>query len=180
MTFSKSYYELLGVSRSADSQTLRRAFRRLSKALHPDTTELPKDEAAIKFQQVCEAYEFLSDPITRESYDLSLPNASSLENHPLNASTEANQPPSRSAIGVGERRPLSGGELFSLLLLGFALVISLSVGIGFALVEGRNWQVQPSWLLDDHLIGKVSSSELRDVAIATSSNSIESALLVSP
>ena len=62
----------MGVSSSVDGITLRRAFRRLSKALHPDTTSLPIDEAARKFQQVCEAYELLSDPIRRKAYDDSL------------------------------------------------------------------------------------------------------------
>ena len=41
-----TYYERLGVSRSADADSLRQAFRRLSKAVHPDTTRLPAQDAA--------------------------------------------------------------------------------------------------------------------------------------
>ena len=55
--------------RTVDSTTLRRAFCKLSKALHPDTTALPTEEAASKFQEVCEAYELLNDPLLRDAYD---------------------------------------------------------------------------------------------------------------
>ena len=44
----------------ADALTLRQAFRRRSKALHPDTTALPAAEAARQFQQLREAYDLLS------------------------------------------------------------------------------------------------------------------------
>ena len=41
-----THYERLGVGRGVDAETLRRAFRRLSKSVHPDTTTLPAAEAA--------------------------------------------------------------------------------------------------------------------------------------
>ena len=72
MKSSRCYYEILGVEATADLQTLKKAFHRLSKMLHPDTTLLPIDEAAKQFRQVCEAYQLLSDPISRGLYDKTL------------------------------------------------------------------------------------------------------------
>ena len=72
MTISTNLYDLLGVPQSADGITIRKAYCSLSKALHPDTTQLPKDEAAKKFQEVCDAYELLADPNLRRAYDATL------------------------------------------------------------------------------------------------------------
>ncbi len=147
MAIPKTHYELLGVPHSADAQALHMAFRRLTKTLHPDTTVLPSEEAAIKFQQVCEAYELLSDPILREGYDQRL-NQETLQNTPhALGSYLPTRPSSKAVRGAEVRRPLSGGELFSLLLLGFALLMSLLLGIVFASFNGRELQVRPSWLI---------------------------------
>jgi molecular chaperone DnaJ len=62
------YYELLGVSRSAGEQDIKKAFRRLARELHPDVnTEDPHAEE--RFKEAAEAYEVLSDPGRREIYD---------------------------------------------------------------------------------------------------------------
>ena len=66
---SRNYYQLLHVAETADLQPIKKAFHRLSKVLHPDTTVLPANEAANEFHLVCEAYEKLSDPISRGKYD---------------------------------------------------------------------------------------------------------------
>ena len=58
-----THYERLGVSRGADVDTVRQAFRRLSKAVHPDTTRLPAEDAARQFQLLRDAYEQLTDPV---------------------------------------------------------------------------------------------------------------------
>ena len=60
-----SHYERLGVSAQASQASLRQAFRRRSKALHPDTTTLPATEAARDFQRLKESYEVLADPVRR-------------------------------------------------------------------------------------------------------------------
>ena len=70
MTPSSKCYDLLGVPSSANNAELRKACRQLSKRLHPDTTSLPSDEATRQFQNVCEAYDLLSDPVLRANYDL--------------------------------------------------------------------------------------------------------------
>ncbi len=60
-------YELLGVPRTADEGQVKKAFRRLARELHPDVSQDPDAEA--KFKEVAEAYEILSDPQRRATYD---------------------------------------------------------------------------------------------------------------
>ena len=62
------YYALLGVERSATVKDLRRAFRRLARKFHPDIN--PGDRAAeVHYQRICEAFEVLSAPESRDRYD---------------------------------------------------------------------------------------------------------------
>src|SRR5215213_10229979 len=64
----RDYYDVLGVSRSADETEIKKAFRRLARELHPDTnTEDPHAEE--KFKEAAEAYEVLSDGDRRRQYD---------------------------------------------------------------------------------------------------------------
>jgi len=62
------YYKVLGVSRSAKADDIKKAYRRLARKHHPDVN--PGDKAAEeRFKQVSEAFEVLSDPKKREMYD---------------------------------------------------------------------------------------------------------------
>ncbi|MFZ9269873.1 MAG: molecular chaperone DnaJ [Prochlorococcaceae cyanobacterium] len=61
------YYELLGVGRDADADTLKRAYRRLARQYHPDVNKDPGAED--RFKEIGRAYEVLSDPQTRARYD---------------------------------------------------------------------------------------------------------------
>ena len=66
-TNKRDYYEVLGVSRSATEDELKKAFRRLAKQYHPDANKEQGAEA--RFIEVNEAYEVLSDPQKRAAYD---------------------------------------------------------------------------------------------------------------
>lgn len=63
----KDYYEVLGVSRDADQKTIKRAFLKLARQLHPDVNKAP--DAEEKFKEVNEAYTVLSDERKRANYD---------------------------------------------------------------------------------------------------------------
>jgi molecular chaperone DnaJ len=68
MSATRDYYEVLGIARDADDATIKKAFRRLARELHPDVnTNDP--EAETKFKEAAEAYEVLSDPERRATYD---------------------------------------------------------------------------------------------------------------
>lgn len=63
------YYEILGVDRKADSDTITKAYRQLAKKYHPDRN-VGDDEAKVKYAEVDEAYSVLNDPVKRSRYDL--------------------------------------------------------------------------------------------------------------
>lgn len=64
---SQDLYELLGVARDADADTIKKAYRRLARKLHPDVN--PDPETQEQFKVVSHAYEVLSDPQKRAAYD---------------------------------------------------------------------------------------------------------------
>jgi DnaJ-class molecular chaperone len=66
----QDYYEVLGVARDADAATIKKAYRKLAVAWHPDKHGAEKrEEAEARFKQINEAYEVLSDPDKRSRYD---------------------------------------------------------------------------------------------------------------
>ena len=137
---------MLGVSPSANNAELRKAFRQLSKRLHPDTTSLPSDEATRQFQHVCEAYDLLSDPVLRANYDLFVEKENNLISQEKEPSL-TNINPVQFSKSIGVRRPFSGGELFSLLLLIISIFLSLALGLFIAFLRGGNLDFTPSWLM---------------------------------
>ena len=139
-----SYYKILGVGENASNHELRKAFCKLSIELHPDTTSLEIDVAKSKFQEVLEAYEHLNNSNLRKIYDEKLKeNYGSKNNNVLNNliidSNYQNL--------VGDRRPFSNGELFSLFLLIIIISISLIFSIFIASFTGKELETIPLWLI---------------------------------
>ncbi|MBA3376101.1 MAG: J domain-containing protein [Actinobacteria bacterium] len=66
-TSERDYYEVLGVKRGASEIQLKKAFRVLARELHPDVSTSP--DAELRFREVAEAYEVLTDPERRALYD---------------------------------------------------------------------------------------------------------------
>jgi curved DNA-binding protein len=64
----RDYYKILGVDRNADSQQIKRAYRKLAKEFHPDRNPGNK-QAEDRFKEINEAYEVLSDPEKRQRFD---------------------------------------------------------------------------------------------------------------
>jgi curved DNA-binding protein len=63
----RDYYEILGVTRGADADELKRAYRKLARKFHPDVSK--EKNAEEKFKEVQEAYEVLRDTEKRAAYD---------------------------------------------------------------------------------------------------------------
>ncbi len=69
MAEKKDYYEILGVSKTATDDEIKKAYRKMAKKWHPDANPDNKQEAEKKFKEVNEAYEVLSDSQKRKMYD---------------------------------------------------------------------------------------------------------------
>jgi len=67
---ARDYYIVLGISRSADLNRIKQAYRRVAKKYHPDKTHT--EQSAKKFREVREAYETLSDEEKRTRHDREL------------------------------------------------------------------------------------------------------------
>jgi molecular chaperone DnaJ len=66
--YEKDYYKILGVPKDADAATIKKAYRKLAKDLHPDANAGDK-KIEEKFKAVSEAYDVVSDPKRRAEYD---------------------------------------------------------------------------------------------------------------
>ncbi len=140
-----SYYKILGVNENASNHELRKAFCKLSIELHPDTTSLEIEVAKSKFQEVLEAYEHLNNSKLRKIYDdklkensISRNNTNVLNNLVIDSNNQNL---------IGNRRPFSNGELFSLFILIIIISISLICSIFIASFTGKELETIPLWLI---------------------------------
>ncbi|KGG01529.1 DnaJ-like protein [Prochlorococcus marinus str. MIT 9311] len=113
--------------------------------MHPDTTSLEIDVAKSKFQEVLEAYENLNNFNLRKIYDEKIKeksrskNSTNVLNNLVMDSNNQNL--------IGNRRPFSNGELFSLFLLIIIISISLICSIFIASFTGKELDTIPIWLI---------------------------------
>lgn len=129
---SKTYYAILRVTPWASEIDIRRAYRDLSKLYHPDTTQLPKDDAVENFRQINEAYATLSNAERRSAYDRIIQfSRFQYTTNPTPKNLQTNDDD-----GLPTERPLSGGELFALLLIGATLVACLVLVVLVAWLRG--------------------------------------------
>jgi len=140
-----SYYQILGVNKNASNHELRKAFCKLSIELHPDTTSLEIDIAKSKFQEVLEAYEHLNNSNLRKIYDDKLKENSRSSNN-INVLNNLVIDSNNQNL-IGNRRPFSNGELFSLFLLIIIISISLIGSIFIASFTGKELETIPLWLI---------------------------------
>ncbi len=135
-----SYYTILGVIPSASPQQIRQAYRERSKLYHPDTTELPEAIATAKFQALNEAYGTLSSPEKRFTYDLrnGFSRVSVIQARPDldRPQAEGNKYRSSAYLDPSDR-PLSGGELFALFILGITFIGCLILVVTIGLTRGE-------------------------------------------
>lgn len=63
----RDYYEILGVPRNADAETIKKVYRKLARKYHPDVNK--GSDAEAKFKEIAEAYDVLGDAVKRKKYD---------------------------------------------------------------------------------------------------------------
>ena len=145
MKSETSYYKILGVNENASNHELRKAFCKLSIELHPDTTSLEIDVAKSKFQEVLEAYQNLNNSNLRKIYDEKIKEKSRIKNNTNVLNNLILDSHNQNLIG--NRRPFSNGELFSLFLLIIIISISLIGSIFIASFTGKELETIPLWLI---------------------------------
>ena len=96
----KDYYAVLGVSRTANDDELKKAYRKLALKYHPDKNRAPGAEE--KFKDIGEAYDVLSDPRKRQIYD-------QCGEEGLKAGGGGAPPPGAGTGGMGGGMPNFGG-----------------------------------------------------------------------
>jgi len=107
----KDYYKILGVSRSASADDIKKAFRRLARKYHPDVN--PGDKTAeARFKEINEAYEVLSDPDKRRKYDTLGPNWQEQFGPSASGGRTRPNPFSRSRSNGGSGAGTGGGAPF--------------------------------------------------------------------
>lgn len=133
--FANTHYGLFNLHPSASPMDIRRTYRELSKLYHPDTTNLPLEEAKQKFQRLNEAYGVLANPERRSLYDLQIGYSRwnvVQSSYDFSVSSPEKEDGMRSTYLDPTERPLSSGELFALLLMTLTIIGCLLLAITLA------------------------------------------------
>ena len=136
----QTYYDALGVHPSASAIEIRRAYRELSKKYHPDTTTLATAIATVKFQALNEAYAAISNPERRLTYDLEINYSRVVVVQPhanFRTLTPRTDNYRSSAYLDPTDRPLSGGEIAALFMLGIVFLGCIILAISIGIVRGE-------------------------------------------
>ena len=139
---ARDYYQVLGVRRDASDEDIRRAYRRLAVAFHPDKNHSP--EALTVFQEINEAHEILSDPYKRSRYDWLLAGGEVIE-EPVSQKQWHRDPAYRRKYTPGYQPPPrkpSERLLLMLHFLKYMRVISFS-GLGWCLLLTIDYILPP-------------------------------------
>ena len=107
-TSSEDLYAVLGLSRRASSDDIKKAYRRLALQFHPDKNPQNRSEAEEKFKAIAKAYEVLSDPEKRRVYDLRGRDTPSSTSHDPFRSSDLFMNPFSMYTGFGRRARRSG------------------------------------------------------------------------
>ncbi len=136
----QDHYRVLGVARSADSQIIRRAFRRLAKRYHPDVGT----GDVTRFREISEAYQILSDPRRRAEYDKTLPSTRRTQPSP---SVSPQQPPPRPV--TSQPKPATASEYIT--AIAAVIITLLCVGLTYGVSElGSFFQGGAVQLQEEH------------------------------
>ena len=101
-----NYYEILGVDRSADKKTISKAYRKLAKQWHPDLNQDKRELAEKKMTEINEAYNTLSNDVSRIDYDKKLDaEAARAKGGKTAADTAGRKPPPGSHQTARKRTP---------------------------------------------------------------------------
>ena len=69
-----NYYTVLGITKDANEEEIKKAYKKLAMKYHPDKNpDGEKEKAEAEFKKISEAYSVLGDPIKRRNYDLVIP-----------------------------------------------------------------------------------------------------------
>lgn len=150
----KDYYKIMGLSRDATQDDIKRAYRRLARKYHPDVSQ--EAEAEARFKEIGEAYEVLKDPERRAAYDRL--------GSQWQAGQEFHPPPdwdSGFAFSGGGFTDLGGFSDFFEALFGRARPGPAEFTSGAFRAPGRDQQARIEVVLEDAYHGAVRTISLR-------------------
>jgi hypothetical protein len=165
-----NYYQLLGLQPTASQRQIHHRYRELSRDYHPDTSRLPAAIAVVKFQEINQAYATLSSPQKRVLYDQSLGYSHVAVVTPLPPLYQKSTDPavpnysSRAYLDPNDR-PLSGGELFALVMMAVTLIGCLLLAIIVGLSRGDTG-IKPALAQEMGLVPELSNVRLEDRSLS--------------